>query len=240
MTKFVRKGKIPSCFVTKSLLADVESYLNVEMRQKLGEKLGDKISYKISIKEKIGTETLGSVSEYSASRFSDGTKEIEIDWHNGYESDVRLNIHIGLDGGFISLGELRIDCTSPMARETAIGVGDAILRLLNCHRTYNWIFNPTPEFPIVSPAAIGVAAVLIAFGISKINFGGAAPASYFVCAVLAGWVFVSATFFRPRVSFDTRRRQLLDRIWVYFSLGTFGFVVFGTLLPLVRNTVLGF
>src|SRR3954454_8990828 len=100
MAKFVRSGTIPCCFVTKSLLADIERYLNVEMRQNLGEALGDEIDYKISIKENIGTETLASINNYSPIVFSDGTKEIEIGWKNGYQANCRMDIAIHLDGSF--------------------------------------------------------------------------------------------------------------------------------------------
>lgn len=162
MPTFLFRGKIPSCLVTKDLLSGIETYLNVEMRQKLGETLGDKITYQVSIKEKIGTETLASVSEYSPGTFSDGTKEIAIRWENGYEANCQLDIAIDLDGSFGPISALKVKCTAPTARETAIGVGEAILRLLKSYRTYNWIFNPSDEFPIVSYlAGIGGLALLV-------------------------------------------------------------------------------
>ena len=59
-------------------------------------------------------------------------------------------------------------------------------------------------------------------------------------AVFLGWVYFSAGYFKPFISFDSRRQRLLDKLWRYFSIGTFGFVFFGTLLPLVRKVIAGF
>lgn len=239
MSTFSFEGKVPCCFVSKELLTAIETYLKVEMCQKLGDMLGDEITYRISIREKIGTEKLASVNEYSPSTFSDGTKEIEIRWDNGYQADCRLNIAIDLDGGSSPISQLKVECTAPTARETAIGVGDAVLRLLESHRTYNWIFNPI-EMPIV-PLFAGLLAFMFLFSGSAIILSNRERGLYLLSgAVFVGWIFFSAAYFRPRISFDTRRQQLLDRLWRYFSLGTFGFVFFGTLLPLIRKNILGF
>jgi hypothetical protein len=240
MPKFLLERTIPCCLVTKDLLSAIETYLKMEMCQKLGEMLGDKITYRISIKEKIGTETLASVSEYAPSNFADGTKKIEIRWENGYQAKCPINIAIDFEGGDItSTSRLRVECTAPTARETAVGIGDAILRLLESHRTYNWIFNPF-EFPIVTLLAGFLAIALLPSGFATIPSNRAQGLYLLSGGVLAGWIFFSAAYFRPRVSFDTRRQQLLDRLWRYFSLGTFGFIFFGTLLPLIRKAILGF
>jgi hypothetical protein len=241
MPTFLVERRIPSCLVTKGLLRDIEGYLQVEMGQKFGEMLGDEITYEISIKEKIGTETLTSVSDYSPSTFSDGTKEIDVHWENGHKADCRLYIAIDLDGDRLTpTSNLTVKCTAPTARETAIGVRDAILRLLESHRTYNWIFNPSSEFPIVLLLAGWLALTCLIFGSVTVLTNRQKGFYLLSGAVIAGWIFVSASFFRPRISFDSRRQQLLDRLWRYFSLGTFGFVVFGTLFPLIRKAVLGF
>jgi len=241
MPEFSLHRGVPCCLVTKDLLTAIETYLRVEMRQKLGEMLGNEITYRISIKEKIGTETLASVGEYSPSTFSDGTEEIEIRWENGYQANCQLNIAIRFDGGsFPVFSELKVGCAAPTARETAIGIGDAILRLLESYRTYNWIFNPVEFFPIVSYLA-GILAIGFLFSGSVRILSNREQGLYLLsAAVFVGWIFFSAAYFRPRVSFDTRRQRLLDRLWRYFSLGTFGFVFFGTLLPLIRKAILGF
>ena len=239
MPEFSLDRRVPCCLVTKELLSALETYLKVEMPQKLGEIMGNKITYGISIKEKIGTETLVSVSEYSPSTFSDGTKEIEVRWNNGYQANCHLDIAIDFDGGLSPISGLRINCAAPMARETAIGISDAILRLLESHRTYNWIFNPF-EFPIVLVLAGGLAVVFLLFGSATFVSNRQLGLYLLSGVVFAGWMFFSAAYFRPRISFDTRRQRLLNRLWLYFSVGTFGFVFFGTLLPLIRKAILGF
>jgi hypothetical protein len=239
MPRFELNRKVPSCLVTKDLLAAIEAYLKVEMRQKLSG-LGTDADYRISIKENIGTEILASVSEYSPSSLSDKTKEIEIRWENGYEGSWRLVIAINFDGSTdFPMSRLTVECTGPVARETAIGVGDAILRLLESHRTFNWVFHPS-GFPVVSYSAGLLALNLLAIG-SVAIFRYRQVGFYLLCgAAFVGWIWLSASLFRPHVSFDTRRQRLLDRVWKYLSLGTVGFVVFGTLFPVIRKALVGF
>jgi hypothetical protein len=239
MPEFALYRGIPSCLVSKDLLSAIETYLKVEMPQKLGESMGNEITYQIAIKEKIGTETVASVGEYSPSTFSGGTNGIKIEWKNGYRTNCHLNIAIDFDVGFNPVSELKILCTAPMARETAIGIGDAILRLLESHRTYNWIFNPF-EFPIVLVLTGGLALNFLFVGFARLVNNRQLGLYLISGAVFAGWMFFSAAYFRPRISFDTRRQRLRNRLWLYFSVGTFGFVFFGTLLPLTRKAILGF
>jgi len=240
MAQFSLHRGIPCCLVTKDVLSAIETYLKVEMPQKLGEIIGNEVTYRISIKEKIGTERLASVSEYSPSTFSDGTKGIEVTWNNGYQANCHLDITVDFDGSFFSpISELKVSCTAPMARETAIGVGDAILRLLESHRTYNWIFNPS-ELPFVSLFSSILAFLFLFFGSATIRNNREVGLYLLSGAVFVGWIFFSAVYCRPRISFDTRRQQLLNRLWLYFSLGTFGFIFFGTVLPLVRKAIVGF
>lgn len=216
MPQFYLYRGVPCCLVTEDLLSAIETYLKVEMPQKLGESMGNEITYRISIKEKIGTETLASVSEYSPSTFSDGTKGIEIEWNNGYQANCHLKIGIDFDGSSVPISQVKVLCAAPMARETAIGIGDAILRLLESHRTYNWIFNPF-ELPFVSVFA-GILALLFLFLGSATILSNRELGLYLLSgAVFIGWIFFSARF-RPRISFDTRRQQLLNRLWLYFSL----------------------
>ncbi len=238
MPKFFLKRKLPSCLVSKELLSSIEKYLNVEMRQKLSTTLGEAISYQISIKEKIGTETLASMNEYSPTMFSDGTEEVSIRWDNGYRADCKLRISISFDKDY-DFSELQVECDSQTARETAIGIGDAISRLLDSHRTHNWIFNPF-KFPFVTLFSGPLALTLLISGSSKILNQHQQGLYILSGAVLAGWVFFSAKYFRPFISFDTRRQRLLNNVWRYFSLGTFGFLFFGTLLPLLRKAIAGF
>jgi len=238
MPKFSLERRIPACFVSKDLLSGIEAYLKTEMSVKLGESLGDDIDYKVSIKEGIATETLAGVTDYTPNKFSDGTKEIELRWSNGYRAATRLEISIDFDREYF-LSKLKVECTEPMARETAKGVADAILRLLDSHRTQNWFFNPF-KFPVTAILAAPLALGLLMFAI--LRFAGNREQSFYLLsgAAFMGWIYFSAQYFRPFISFDTRRQQLFDRAWRWFSLGILGFIVFGTLLPFLRKVLVGF
>src|SRR5438105_7239716 len=103
------------------------------------------------------------------------------------------------------MSELTVGCVAPTARETAIGIGDAILRLLESHRTYNWILNPFKVLPIVSHSSGLLALVLLVSGSARI-VGNRQQGLYLLSgAAFFGWLSLSAAYFRPLVSFDTRR-----------------------------------
>lgn len=239
MPKFSLEKTMPCCLATKDLISSLEQYLNVEVRQKLGDSVGETSSYRISITEDIGTETLATINDYAPHLFSDATKQIIIRWDNGYKPTLQLDIGIRFDGTFLSFSTLSVTCTGATARETAITIDGAIRRLIATHRTYNWFFNPL-EFPLVSVlAGIGVF-VFLQFGFLTLPNNRQHALYLFSGAVLTGWILLSSIYFKRRISFDTRRQQLLDRTWKYFSVGTFGFILFGTLLPLLRRALIGF
>jgi len=239
MPEFKLVKRIPSCSVNKGLLSDIEAYLKIEMSNKIGWELGNHISYNISIKEKVGTETLAGIGEYTPSIFADGTKEIVIHWGNGYGGTYRLDITIDFDGQLLSSGKLEVSCTAPTARETAIGIGDNILRLIESHRTYNWVFGPSNQI-MVPLFSGGLFLFLVIYFFGNMMAKPKEGLWLLAAAAFVGWIGLSGLYFRPFISFNTRRQQLLDRLWRYFSLGIFGFVLFGTLLPLLRKALVGF
>lgn len=238
MPKFSLEQKMPSCFVSRELLTSIETFLKTELPTKFGDSLGEDVDYKISIKEKIGTETLAAVSDYSPANFSDGTTAIEIRWSNGYRAGTRLDILVDFDREYY-LSQLKIDCTASTARETAKGVADSILRLVDSHRTQNWIFNPF-KYPLTVPIATLLSFVLLAYAIVGLVLPSIRSWYFLAAAAAMLWIALSAHSFRPYISFDTHRQRVLNRIWIWFSLGVLGFIIFGTALPLLRKGLFGF
>jgi hypothetical protein len=238
MPKFSLQQKMPSCLVSKELLSSIEAYLKSELPTKFGESLGDETDYRISIKEKIGTETLVGITDCSSGTFSDGTTAIEMRWSNGYQAATRLEILVDFDREYY-LSKVRVECTGPIAREMAKGVAESILRLVDSHRTQNWLFNPF-QVPVTASMSGLAAFVLLYFGVAGVIIGEARALYAIAGAAFMVWVCFSAQYFRPYTSFDTRRQRLLNRVWLWFSLGVLGFVVFGTLLPTLRKGLFGF
>jgi hypothetical protein len=238
MPSFSHEQKMPSCLVTKELLSSIEAYFKMEMPAKLGESLGDKADYKISIKEKIGTETLNSITDYAPGKFSDGTTAIEMRWSNGYLAPTRLEIIVSFDRAYY-LSRVSVECTASTARETAKGVAESILRLVDSHRTQNWLFNPF-SFPATDIMVVIAITFLFSLGTGGGIFGQAQPLYGITGSAVMAWIWFSAHYFRPYISFDNLRQRLLDRVWLWLSLGVLGFVVFGTLLPFLRKWLFGF
>lgn len=241
MPTFNLEQTMPSCVVNKGLLSDIEAYLNIEMPKKLGEACGDTFFYNISIQERMGTETLSTMSEYTPSKFSDGTKRITVSWQNKFDSPCYLDIGIdfGSRSGWI-VATITVRCTSPTARETVLGIKESIFRLLESHRTYNWVFNPRAKMALPFFSLVAFLA-LLPFGLSFCVKGEyTAGLCVFSIDAIIGWIWLSGAYLRPFISFDTRRQQLLNRLWQYFSVGVLGFICFGTLLPMVRKAILGF
>jgi len=57
-------------------------------------------------------------------------------WSNGYRAAIRLEILVDFDKNYY-LSKIKVECTAPLARETAKGVAEAILRIVDLHRTQN-------------------------------------------------------------------------------------------------------
>lgn len=237
MTKFNLEKRIPSCFVTKGVLEAIEQYLKVDLLKKHADVNTGDSTYSVSIREAIGTETLDSVDDFTPGIFSDGTEQVKISWDNGYKA-TRLRISISFDREF-ALSQLEVDCGASTAKATAKGIADDILSILERHRNYNWLLNPF-EFRVVPPVSF---LVFIFLGIAATTYSlnAQTPQWYWIfSALIVGWIHVSSAYFRPFISFDTRRQQLFNKVWMYITVGTVGFVLFGTLLPQIRKAFVGF
>ena len=237
MPKFNFNRRVPSCHVNKELLSEIESYIKVGLEKKIGMTQDDEIRYKVSIEDNIGIETLESIKEYVPPMFPDGTKSIRVSWNNGYKTESRLEIAIYFDKEYY-VSKVEVDSDARNAKEMAVGTGDGILRILDSHRTFNWIFNPF-SLPFLNPIIFFGMAFCISAGAARIV--SQQKGLYFLAfAALAGWYLLSSKYFRPFISFDSRRQLFLGKLWSYFSIGTIGFIIFGSLFPTIRKIFFGF
>lgn len=239
MTTFDLEQRLPSCLVSRELLASLENYLLREMPERLGsEAVGEKWEYGLSITDNLGTESLANISGYTPPLFSDSTTVVNLRWSSSWGAPMRLVVAVRFDDRYF-LSRLSVTCSALTARETAIGVRDAIFRIIGVHKTNNWVFNPF-EVPITGLYAAMIAIVLTFGGGAIIRDRRTYGVALLSVASVAAWVSISAMYLRRYTSFDSRRQRMFDSAWRWFSFGVLGFLVFGTAFPLLRRALLGF
>jgi hypothetical protein len=226
----------PSTRVTRSLLAKLERYLVEQAARLLGSQTAnDTVGIQLEIVDAFGTETCRSAGELNIDKLPDSTKEIKLRASRYQDPKLTFNINFSrrrLDS------EIRLSYAGNDARESMIGVYSGLLRILDEAKTWSWLFHPH-----------WVVDALVPMLMPGLLFGGATSLVFFAslaARIAAAMVIVLLTLFslgwllKPYSAFDSRRQDALDAAWKWLSLGTLGFIVFGTMFPTIRRIIAGF
>ena len=232
---------LPSLRVTKGFLLALEQFLlKRAFDASLLSQDQAQEAIRIRIKDGLGTENLRSMSQLEAARFAESTEEIEISLDSPYRNDgTKLAVRLHLSKGRL-FSSMSIDATGPNARETVLGLKEGLLRMVEPQRTWHWLCHPT------APVWGALFAFDCLLGYLLFMFKGADPSAdprfHFVfSAFIAILVYMSYVgSIRPYTVFDSRGAERADKIWSWLIGGISTFIVFGTLLTLVRRPLLGF
>ena len=238
MSSYGLSRTLPSCKVDRTLLKEIEQYIQQRITALVPPPEGKKIDYELYMTESIGTEKFKSIEEYEKIYFPDDMRRI------GIKSSMRVyTSRISVDLSFDRSkfwSNIQIDYTGPAARETAISLSDEIIRRIQPYKTNNHyferisgygifallisvantaqiIFVPWPERPFKN--VVKVISIAIAF------------------AILTYWIL---TFLKPYSTFKTRLNEKREKwtTWVWF--GFLGFLLFTVLGVYLRKRILGF
>lgn len=234
---FSHEQALPSLKVTKDFLHSLEQYLVkwvVDASIVSQEEASKLLS--IKIEDSLGSETVTSISQVTASRFADSTSRIEVELATPYKPDgTRLRVRLNFSRGRL-FSTLAISATMPNARELALGLKDGLLRMLEPQKTGHWIAHPISQ----------VWGALFAGGvwIGYFLYQASGKEAYFPY-LLGSFSLVLIYLFgmgslRSYTVFDSRASERADKIWGWFIGGVATFLLFGTLLTLFRRPLLGF
>jgi hypothetical protein len=222
MPKFEIRQKLPPCRVNKVLLVTIEEYLISKLQSKfsLPENNANMDVYVI-IKDRFGTETHSSAKDIFLNKFSDTTNEITMSFIN--YSSYHIRILFALDQ---SCSHIYIEVTGDQSRETAIGLYQGILSILEPQRYWGWLFHP--DF-IVSYLFVNLIPLSI---LMFFYFAFYLKNWYLLYIAIILFLFFSFSilsyFLIPYTSFDSRSNETKEKIWLWFFKSLISIIPFGT------------
>jgi hypothetical protein len=238
MPTYELKRTPPSTRVTRSLLAKLERYLLEQAGTLSGaEAQQDTTTGRIQLEiiDAFGTETCRSAEELNMETSPDSTKEIKLRASQYRDPELSFNINFGR--GRVD-SEIRLSYRGNDARESMIGVYSGLLRILDEAKTRSWLFHPhwmiDALIPMLMPGLLFFGTAALVSSPSHAARLAAAAVTLFFTLFSMGWLL------KPYIAFDSRRQDALDASWKWLSLGTLGFIVFGTMFPAIRKFIAGF
>jgi hypothetical protein len=236
-TRFSLEKQIPSCHITKGLLNDIEEFLIKELSQ-VNEEANKSFRehYKIRFTDRMGEEILNSIVDYKDPQFTNSIFEIK-QYYDIYKP-VKFSIEIIFNKKDKIFSKVNIIYYGFGSRDYVINIYDKLLRILETHRTYNWAFHP---HPIILGALWTLLCFGLGFGFSDLISGyttrGSIAALFSVVLLL---YFGISNKIKTFISFDTKAFNIAQNWYEWIIKGILGFLLFGTLLFLLRKKLFGF
>jgi hypothetical protein len=229
----------PATRVGKTLLVELENYIIGQAARVTDKSIEElKSDFNIVIVDKFGTETLKSASELKGEKLPDSIKDLKVQFKPFTSAGLSINIE------FARLrmeSSIDISQRGPDARETVMGIYTELQRLLKTESTYAWLFH-WPGLSGLVELTLPVAGVVILSVLVIVLVAAQTVTArlLFAWTALVLFLFLIAFFLKPFSAFDSRRQKSFDETWKWLSLGTLGFLVFGTVFPALRKWIADF
>jgi hypothetical protein len=229
MALFSLEQKIPSCNVSKDFIKQIEEYLLKEVPELVQlppDSFKDK--YYVSLGDKYGTETLTSISEYRPATFADSIEYLTLS--TGAATPLEVKIRFTTEP---RRSRIEISYQAPQAREVVMGVYEGLRKLLEPHRNMHFFFHPNM---IIQPFLV---ILLFASTVFPVGFWKESWSTLCAGVALLIVTYSVAHWFKPYVAFETRVNRIKAKWADWFVGGLATFIVFGTILTLVRKKIVG-
>ena len=230
MPVFSLNRPLTSCQIDKTVLLELQEYL--EHTFDPGDRASPPAEFRVSIEDSFGTEYLTSVQELRASGFSDSTKSVQVAIRN--HSGKGVSVTFANDA---LLSRITMDTEGPNARETALGLYEGVIRILEPKRTSASLFYPPP---FVEGVLVGSMPLLVGTAVVFMVTGKMVEQVVSFIIILIVFVSFAGKKLNPYAAFANRQNERLQHWWGWFVGGTATFVVFGTLLTIFRKKLFGF
>lgn len=190
---------LPSCFVSRQLLLDLEIYLLSQSGELPDSCKGRR--YEVFLEDRLGTETLDSADRLRQQRFPDDTKGVRMELY-AHTHDTKSDwehLTIRLSFGRTPLdSRAHISFTGLKAREYVVGLWAGIARISGSHRTMrSWVHFPR----VFCPAAVALTFGVLLGAAFRVQFG-------YVFAVVVPYAFLATAMGAVRYcAFDTRSHE---------------------------------
>jgi len=237
MTRYKLRKKIPTIDVDISLLKAIEAYLltNIPKLFDLTEEDVRK-KYSTRIEEVNGELFLGLVEQYDNTMFPDTTSKVTVGFRtNNYDTklDIDINVRFSKEAFF---SEIEIDLFDTNPKEKAVGILNKLENIINEKKNLNFLFHPPLIFNaflvVIGYAIPTLSSVLFKYS-EKLGYAslilGLCIAAYF-------WLFKK---WKPYISFDSNRQKRNNSIANYLLMGILSFILFASVLMLIRKYFIG-
>jgi hypothetical protein len=239
MSSFELEKKISSCYVTKKLIEQLENYLIFQIPEIIDVPQDEiRNEYYLSITDNLGVEKLPSISNYSLSIFHDSTSEISLGFFIYIDRTTEFSIKIRFDRERSYFNIISIAHKSVNAREKVIAIYDGIKRIISTQTNYNKIFYPPPHVDVI------LSLLLFATGMSSAvfflkNFISPGFVSFIISLSIIIYFSIGKKL-KPYTSFESKYYLNLKKWSDFIIYGFLGFLLFGTLLVILRKKIFGF
>jgi len=234
MLGFVFEQNLSSYEITLNALKDIEKYLLEDLPKILKIKrsdIADKIS--ISIQESVGEESINKMSDYRLHKFPDDTKRISIELYTHSPKLIRISITFSLEKDSTNI---RITLDGEKAREFSLAINQGMIRVLDCYKTNNYLFNlPSASEGILTGALFPLFGFAIIMTISP-NVWGIILLS--ISTIITLYLTIGKKM-HPYTSFESNKTNKYKKWHNWFLFGFVGFMVFDIILLLVLRFLIG-
>jgi hypothetical protein len=133
--------------------------------------------------------------------------------------------------------EIRITHKADHPKTLVLGIYEAIKRIIKPQANKNRIFHPSEPISIfygfITGLTVGV--VIFIFKINLFNFGVIG----IIIFLLLVYHSILGRFLYPYISFESRRYYKIKKVSNWFFWGFLSFLIFGTILTLLREKIFG-
>jgi len=223
--------KIPSLYVNKDLLENLESYFLEKIPVILNvnaEIIRNK--YKLIIKDSNGEEEISSIKDFNLNIFPNDTKEISLNLY--FWNDNQTNsITIYLDKDRIG-AKIKIEISNSNPKETTNGIISGLNQILFQNKNNNFLFHPNIWVDAII-SGIGFLAFWVSLNIFQSNVK--LSISFLSVSIISLSYLSILKKLKPYISFDSNKQRKYDRntSWLFYSF--LAFIIFGNLLVYLKN-----
>ena len=230
MSSYEIEQKIFSCFVSLSLLKELEKYLIEQGDQLYSGK--NSPNYSVTIYDKYGKEHIESFDNYHRITLPNQARRVELSVGGHYQSSFLIEVSFSKEPTF---SFIRVEMSGSSAKERASGILEAIKTHIKEHKNLNFLFYGTHVFIIsmIPTVAIGV----FIGGIQK-NIGADTVVSGFL--IIVGIIFLSLRLVNPYCVLDTKRNKSIASAVKWILNGLAGVFLFGLLAEYIRKYFFSF
>lgn len=232
LTNYSITKRLPSCLVSVNFLLEIEKSLLPQIEEILQlPKSSISIDYSISIDDSLGTHNLKSISELGSTMFIDNTSEVRCGVSRYSGNRLELSFCFNKQRSY---SKLTISVSSHEPRAKVAAIIDLVTRILHPHTLSNHIFHPPEVIGYIAPTIIGLSIIIalyLPFHFKMVLLG--------IVTLLIFYYLVARPLF-PYSEFDSKIYRTKSHWTSWFVVGILGFLIFGTLFPLLRKLFFGY